>query len=262
MSVVKPLQAAQAMPFIKRVKDQRPLVHCITNDVVQNFTANVLLAIGASPAMVIAEQEVTAFVNVANSLLVNIGTINNNTAKSMLLAAAETQKKQLPWVLDPVAVGSALIYRLNIAHQLLLLKPTVVRGNASEILALSGQNSSSKGPDSQDSTESALNAANLLAQKYQTIIAITGDVDYVTDGHNTYSIAGGDINLTKVTGTGCSLSAMVAAFIAVSTDALLATASACYMMKQAGELANKQQGLGTYAVSLLDQLSLFGDSHQ
>ncbi|PIT53527.1 hydroxyethylthiazole kinase [Snodgrassella alvi] len=262
MSVVKPLQAAQAMPFIKRVKDQRPLVHCITNDVVQNFTANVLLAIGASPAMVIAEQEVTAFVNVANSLLVNIGTINNNTAKSMLLAAAETQKKQLPWVLDPVAVGSALIYRLDIAHQLLLLKPTVVRGNASEILALSGQNSSSKGPDSQDSTESALNAANLLAQKYQTIIAITGDVDYVTDGHNTYSIAGGDINLTKVTGTGCSLSAMVAAFIAVSTDALLATASACYMMKQAGELANKQQGLGTYAVSLLDQLSLFGDSHQ
>lgn len=262
MSVLKPLQAAQAIPFIKRVKDQCPLVHCITNDVVQNFTANVLLAIGASPAMVIAEQEVTAFVNVANSLLVNIGTINNNTAKSMLLAAAETQKNQLPWVLDPVAVGSALIYRSEIAHQLLLLKPTVVRGNASEILALSGQNSSSKGPDSQDSTESALNAANLLAQKYQTIIAITGDVDYVTDGHNTYSIAGGDINLTKVTGTGCSLSAMVAAFIAVSTDALLATASACYMMKRAGELANKQQGLGTYAVSLLDQLSLFGDSHQ
>lgn len=260
MSIVKPFQATQAIPFINQVQQQRPLVHCMTNDVVQNFTANILLAIGASPAMVIAEEEAASFVTVANSLLINIGTISHNLAKSMLLATAKAKQTQTPWVLDPVAVGAALSYRSDIAHQLLLFKPTVIRGNASEILALNGQNASGKGTDSQDSTESALNAAKTLAQKYQTIVAITGEVDYVTDSNTVYCITGGDIALTKVTGTGCSLSAMVAAFIASATDRLSATASACYMMKKAGERANKQQGLGSYAVSLIDQLSLFTSS--
>lgn len=261
MSVTTSLQITQVTPFINLVKTQRPLVHCITNDVVQNFTANVLLAIGASPAMIIAEQEVAEFVKIANSLLINIGTINHNTAKSMLLAASQAQQSQTPWVLDPVAVGSALAYRTEIAYQLLSFKPTVIRGNASEILALSGQFASSKGPDSQDSTKSALQYAKQLAQDYQTIIAMTGDIDYITDGHTTYAIAGGDIALTKITGTGCSLSAMVAAFIVNSTDPLLATAAACFMMKKAGEKANKQLGLGSFAVSLLDQLSLFYSSY-
>ena len=171
MSATQALQISQARPFIDHVKQHHPLVHCITNDVVQNFTANVLLAIGASPAMVIAKQEVASFVKVANSLLINVGTLDSNSAESMLLAAASAQKNHIPWVLDPVAVGP------------------------------------------------------------------------------------------KITGTGCSLSAMVAAFIAGSTNTLLATASACFMMKKAGELGNKQQGLGTYAVSLIDQLSLFNPSH-
>lgn len=261
MSATQALQISQVRPFIDHVKQHHPLVHCITNDVVQNFTANVLLAIGASPAMVIAKQEVASFVKIANSLLINVGTLDSNSAESMLLAAASAQKNHIPWVLDPVAVGPALAYRTEIVHQLIGFKPTVIRGNASEILALNGDNSSSKGPDGQDSTESALNAAKQLAQKHQTIVSITGDVDYITDGKQTYSITGGDIALTKITGTGCSLSAMVAAFIAGSTNTLLATTSACFMMKKAGELGNKQQGLGTYAVSLIDQLSLFNPSH-
>lgn len=260
MSVTKSFQITQTAPFINHIKQKRPLVHCITNDVVQNFTANVLLAIGASPAMVIAEQEVAEFVNIADSLLINIGTIHSNTAQSMLLAAAKAQQTQTPWVLDPVAVGAALNYRTEIAHQLLSFNPTVIRGNASEILALNGQKSFSKGPDGQDTTQSALNAAQELAQKYQTIVAMTGDVDYITNGNSTYSITGGDIALTKVTGTGCSLSAMVAAFIANSPDPLSATACACFMMKKVGELANKQQGLGTFSISLLDQLSTFNPS--
>ncbi|OCG45278.1 hydroxyethylthiazole kinase [Gilliamella sp. Choc5-1] len=262
MPIAQPFQTAQAITFINHIKQQCPLVHCITNDVVQNFTANVLLAIGASPAMIIAEQEVESFVTIADSLLINIGTIHNSTANSMLLAAKKAQQTQTPWVLDPVAVGPSLSYRTDIAHQLLSFNPTVIRGNASEILALNGQNASSKGPDSQDSTQSALNTAKALAQQYQTIVAMTGDVDYITDGNTTYSITGGDVALTKVTGTGCSLSAMVAAFIANSPDPLQATASACLMMKKAGELANKQQGLGTFAVSILDQLSTFNSTHE
>ena len=260
MSAIKLFPSHDAIPFIEQVHLQRPLIHCITNDVVQNFTANVLLAIGASPAMVVAEQEVEDFVTVASSLLINIGTIDNQSAKSMLLAAAKAKQTQTPWVLDPVAVGAALKYRTDIAKQLLTFSPSVIRGNASEILALSGQQSSSKGPDGLDSTDSALNAAKLLAEKYRTIVAITGEIDYVTDGKQIYSIVGGDIALTRVTGTGCSLSAMVAAFIAASEDHLTATASACFMMKKAGQLASKQQGLGSFAIAVIDHLSRFNQN--
>ena len=262
MSAIKSFPSHDAIAFIEQVKNQRPLIHCITNNVVQNFTANVLLAIGASPAMVVAEQEVEDFVVIASGLLINIGTIDSHSAKSMLLAAAKANQTQTPWVLDPVAVGSALRYRTDIAKQLLSFKPTVIRANASEILALSGLQSSSKGPDWLDSSDFALNAATQLAEKYQTIVAITGKVDYVTDGKQVYSITGGDIALTSVTGTGCSLSAMVAAFIATSKDHLAVTAAACFMMKKAGELANKRQGLGTFAISIIDQLSLFKQNHQ
>ena len=260
MSTIQLFQNNDAIPFIEQVKQQRPLVHCITNDVVQNFTANVLLAIGASPAMVVAKQEVEDFVTIASSLLINIGTIDEHSANSMLLAAAKAEQTQTPWVLDPVAVGVALKYRTEIAKQLITFRPSVIRGNASEILALSGQQSSSKGPDGLDSTDSALNAAILLAQKYQTIVAITGEIDYVTDGEQIYSIVGGDIALTRVTGTGCSLSAMVAAFIATTSDRLTATATACFMMKKAGQLANKQQGLGSFAIAVIDHLSRFNQN--
>lgn len=260
MSTIQLFQNNDAIPFIEQVKQKRPLVHCITNDVVQNFTANVLLAIGASPAMVVAKQEVEDFVTIASSLLINIGTIDEHSANSMLLAAAKAEQTQTPWVLDPVAVGAALKYHTEIAKQLLTFRPSVIRGNASEILALSGQQSSSKGPDGLDSTDSALNAAILLAQKYQTIVAITGEIDYVTDGEQIYSIVGGDIALTRVTGTGCSLSAMVAAFIATTSDRLTATATACFMMKKAGQLANKQQGLGSFAIAVIDHLSRFNQN--
>lgn len=260
MSTVIPFKATLASRYLARLHAQNPLIHCITNDVVQNFTANVLLAIGAAPAMVLAKEEVADFVPVANSLLINIGTIHAESAKSMLLAAQTAYQSATPWVLDPVAIGPVLTYRTQITQQLLVFKPRVIRGNASEILALAGEKSLSKGPDSQDSTESALAVAIQLAQKYQTVIAVTGEVDYVTDGKTTYAITGGDVALTRVTGAGCALSAMVAAFIGSSPDTLLATASACFMMSHAGELADKSRGMGSFAVSLLDHLSLMNAS--
>lgn len=256
MSSAIVFQAAQATPFMTRVRSQKPLIHCITNQVVQNFTANILLAIGASPAMVIAREEVQSFVTVANSLLINIGTVYQATSESMLLAAQQARESNVPWVLDPVAVGTVLPFRTRIAHELLAFRPDVIRANAAEILTLAGEQSSAKGTDSQDSTEAALDSALRLAEQYQTIVAVTGETDYITDGKTIYTIKGGDVALTRVTGTGCSLSAMVAALIAGAEDKLLATATACYMMKKAAELANKQFGLGTFAVSLLDQLSL------
>lgn len=260
MSSAIVFQADQAAPFMARVRKHKPLIHCITNQVVQNFTANILLAIGASPAMVIAQEEVQSFISIADGLLVNIGTVHKQIAESMLLAVQQAMHSQVPWVLDPVAVSKALAFRTQIAHELLAFHPAVIRANAAEILILAGEQGSAKGTDSQDSTESALNAANKLAEQYQTIVAVTGETDYVTNGKTIYAIKGGDLALTKVTGTGCSLSAMVAAFIADAENKLVATASACLMMKKAAELANKQSGLGTFAVSLLDQLSLIGST--
>lgn len=257
MPVITPFQASLAISHIHRLRSKNPLVHCMTNDVVQNFTANVLLAIGATPAMVLAKEEVVDFVNAADCLLVNVGTITSTSATSMLLAAETAMKSLTTWVLDPVAIGSVLAYRTEISQMLLSFRPTVIRGNASEILALVGEKSMSKGPDSLDSADVALHYAKQLAVKYQTVVVVTGNTDYITDGTSVYSIIGGDIALTRVTGTGCALSAMVAAFIGCSSDTLSATASACLMMKKAGELANKNRGLGSFAVSLLDQLSLF-----
>lgn len=256
MPTIIPFKTIDAIYYLQQLQNHKPLVHCITNDVVQNFTANVLLAIGAVPAMVVAKEEVSDFVEVSDSLLINIGTITAPSAKSMLLAVRSAMQSQTPWVLDPVAVSSALPYRTDITQQLLTFKPSVIRGNASEILVLANQKSLSKGPDSQDSTQSALCAARQLAIEYQTIVAVTGQIDYITDGKRVYSISGGDVALTRVTGAGCSLSALVAAFVANVNDTFSATAAACLVMKRAAELANKSQGMGSFAVSLLDQISL------
>lgn len=244
-----------AIPFIDAIRLAKPVVHCITNDVVQAFTANVLLAIGASPAMIVAEEEVEGFAAIASAVLINVGTIHRQSAKSMLLAAAAAHKHNTPWVLDPVAVG-VLPYRTEVVQKLLLSKPVAIRGNASEILTLAGRSSSAKSPDSMDTTFSAVEAAEGLAAAQQCIVAVTGEVDFVTDGKKTLALHGGHEDLTRITGTGCSLSAMVAAFLSFpEMDKLNAVASACLLMKTAGELAAGQAGLGSFAVSLLDQLS-------
>lgn len=245
----------QAKPYIQAVQHKRPLVHCLTNTVVQNFTANVLLATGASPAMVEAEEEVAEFVPAADSLLVNLGTVNALSARAMLLAAKVAQQSQTPWVLDPVAVGQVLAFRSTLAQQLLTYQPTVIRGNASEILALANRPSQAKGPDSLDGLDEAIDAAEYLAVHLNTIIAVTGQVDYVTDGCKRYIVEGGNRALTRVTGTGCALSALVAAFIASHSNRLDAAASACLLVASAAEQAALSQGIGSFAVSLLDNLS-------
>ncbi|MDL2307111.1 hydroxyethylthiazole kinase [Desulfovibrio sp. OttesenSCG-928-C06] len=253
-----PFQPAQAVPFINALRSRKPVVHCITNDVVQAFTANALLAVGAVPAMIVAEEEAGEFAAMADAMLANIGTIHRNTAQSMLLATAAAHKNQKPWVLDPVAVG-LLAYRAGVADQLLQNHPAAIRGNASEILALAGQSSSAKGPDSLDETSSAHDAADELAIRYQTIVALTGEVDFITNGRESLSVHGGHVNLTRITGAGCALSGIVAAFLGCNnTDRLGAVAAACQMMKTAGQDASRHAGLGSFAVALMDSLSLQG----
>ncbi len=239
---------------MQKMHQLAPLVQCITNDVVTNFTANVLLAIGASPAMVIAPEESGDFARIACALSMNIGTLTSAQAQAMKLAVVAAQEIKTPWVLDPVAFG-ALRFRRDFCLQLLEHRPAVIRGNASEIAAMAGQAGKTKGADSVIESEAALEAAKILAKKYQTVVALTGQTDYVTDGQAVYALNNGHIQLTRVTGTGCSLSAMVAAYCAICATPVLAALCGLSHMAIAGELAAAQtEGVGSFAVSLLDHL--------
>lgn len=241
---------------LHHLRNAHPLVHCLTNDVVQSFTANVLLAIGASPAMVVDPGEAAQFAAIADALLVNVGTLTQPHVEAMLAAVHSANQAGKPWVLDPVAVGG-LSLRTEFSLELIQLKPAAIRGNASEIRALSGMSSTGRGVDSGDDSLSALPAARQLAQQTGAIVAVTGDIDYVTDGARCLAVRGGDALMTRVVGTGCALSAVVAAFVALPGDRLENVAAACRVMSCAGELACQQvRGPGSFTPAFLDTLYL------
>ena len=231
-----------------------PLTHCMTNEVVQNFTANTLLALGASPAMVVEPEEASQFAAIASALLVNVGTLTLERATAMRAAVEQALLAKTPWTLDPVAVG-ALEFRRRFCLDLLSLQPAVIRGNASEILALAGMNGGGRGVDTTDTPAAALGAAQELARQVETIVVVTGEVDYVTDGLRTVCVNGGDPLMTRVVGTGCALSAVVAASCALPGGRLDNVASACSWMKQAGQIATQQStGPGSFVPVFLDAL--------
>jgi hydroxyethylthiazole kinase len=248
------LSPAQLAHSLQLLRQQAPLVHCMTNDVVQTFTANVLLALQASPAMVIDPEEAAQFAGFADALLINVGTLTCDRRDAMLAAVHAAQVAGTPWTLDPVAVG-ALSLRTAFCQQLLSLQPAAIRGNASEILALAHQAIGGRGVDSLHQADAALSAAQQLARDFKTIVAVTGEVDYVTDGAQTFSIPGGSPLMTRVVGTGCALSAVVAAFTSLPGDRLQHVAAACRVMSLAGELTARQvSGPGSFVATFLDTL--------
>ncbi len=241
-----------------RLRSLAPLTHCLTNFVVMGFTANVLLAVGASPAMVIAEQEAAAFAAMADCVLINLGTITAVSAEVMQQAAASAAVADTPWVLDPVAVG-VLAFRTGIAETLLRSRPTVIRGNASEILALSGAQGGGKGVDSTAASSAAVDAAGALARRTRAVVAVSGATDYVTDGTALVEIPGGHPIMTRVIGTGCSLGAVIAAFLGAGVPPLRAATAASAVFAHAGEQAVAlSRGTGGFAAAFLDALSVIG----
>jgi hydroxyethylthiazole kinase len=240
---------------LARLRERAPLTHCLTNAVVQNFTANVLLAAGAAPAMVPAAEEAGDFARVADALLVNVGTITAPDAEAMRIAVAAAREAHTPWVLDPVAVG-ALTLRTSLAVELLAQSPTIVRGNPSEILALAGEAGGGRGVDSTAGVQEAVGAARELSRRVGTVVAVSGVVDHVTDGRAVVTVPGGDVLLTKVTGAGCALGALMAAFCAVCATPLDAAVAASRLMAGAAERAAANAGgPGSFAVALLDELA-------
>ncbi|MGY1844497.1 hydroxyethylthiazole kinase [Modestobacter sp. SYSU DS0875] len=236
------------------LRDTAPLVHCLTNTVVQTITANALLAVGAAPAMVDDPAEAGEFAAVASAVLVNVGTVSQRTADAMRLAARAAGEAGTPWVLDPVAVGG-LGFRTALAADLVELRPTVVRGNASEVLALAGAGAGGRGVDSTAAPDDAVEVAASLARRTGGVVAVSGPVDVVTDGERTLRVGGGSVLLTRTTGAGCALGALTAAYVAATGDPLLGTVAAHAHVALAAEVAaDLADGPGTFAPQWLDAL--------
>jgi hydroxyethylthiazole kinase len=245
---------------LREVGAARPLVHCLTNVVVAGFTANVLLAVEASPAMVENVEESGPFAAIAAAVLVNLGTLSMEREVAMRAAVTAAGVARHPWVLDPVAVG-ALAHRTRFAAELLASRPAVVRGNASEVMSLAGSGPGGRGVDTQASSEQAIDAARALARSAGCVVAVSGMVDFVTDGSTVVAVPGGSPLMTKVTGVGCALGALVAAFVAVESDVLFATAAASAVLAAAGERAAVgRRGPGSFAVGLLDEIAALADA--
>lgn len=239
---------------LARLRQAGPLVHCITNYVAMDVTANALLAIGASPAMVHANEEVEDFVSIASALVVNIGTLSPAWVTAMERAADRAVALGKPWVLDPVGAG-ATPYRTGVARALAGRKPSVVRGNASEILSLAGEVGGTKGVDSTRGADEASGIARELARGLDCVVTVTGEVDYVTDGLRMLSVHHGHPMMTRVTALGCALTGITGAFLAVEPDPLLASAYALALFGLAGEMAASGAiGPGTLRTRLLDAL--------
>ena len=247
------------------MRARAPLVHNITNLVVTNSTANALLAIGASPAMVEGLEEVAEFAAVADALVINLGTMSEARAAAMRCAAEAACRASTPWVLDPVAVG-AIGFRTTVAVALLEWRPSVVRGNASEIIALarlSGADADAgrqdgaggRGVDSLATSADARPAARALARFIGSAVVVSGATDYVTDGAAMVAIENGHPMMTRVTGLGCTATAIIGACLAVERHALAAAVHGMVLVGLAGEIAaGRATGPGSLQVGLLDAL--------
>ena len=243
-------EAADALDALRAA---RPLVHNITNYVAMTLSANVLLAVGASPAMIHAVEEVDEFVAISSALVVNIGTLSEPWVEGMRRATRRAVALGKPWVLDPVGCG-ATKYRTDVALELARIAPTIIRGNASEIISLSGAAGGGKGVDSTASSDAAVDAARGLAKATGAIVAVTGATDYVTDGESLVAVTGGDALMPYSTALGCALSATVAAFAAVRPP-FEATAAALAIYGAAGaEAAGRCKGPGHLPAELCDAL--------
>lgn len=237
------------------VREKSPLVHNITNYVVMNNTANGLLAIGASPVMAHALEEVADMAAIASALVLNIGTLEPQWVEAMLIAGKTALSKGTPIVFDPVGAG-ATPYRSEVCTRIIEeCKPSIIRGNASEIMALCSSNVKTKGVDSTDSSDSAIDSAKVLAKQTGAVVVVSGQTDYITDGDIVKTVENGDPMMARVTGMGCTATAVVAAFAAVNPDMLEAATHGMAVMGITGEIAVKSsKGNGSLQVNFLDEL--------
>ncbi|MDI6850196.1 MAG: hydroxyethylthiazole kinase [Candidatus Saccharicenans sp.] len=244
---------------LENIRARAPLIHNITNFVVMNLTANALLSIGASPVMAHAEEEVEDMVSLASAVVINIGTLSRHWVEAMKKAVRAAQENNIPVILDPVGAG-ATSYRTATARRLLEIGPVaIIRGNGSEIRALVDSGARTKGVDSLETPEAAVEAGRLLSEKYGCAVSISGPEDIIVRGEETIRLGNGHPMMPRVTGLGCTASALTGAFAAVNPKYLEAAAGAMAVMGICGELAAEQaRGPASFELHFLDWLHLIG----
>lgn len=241
---------------MKLISDRNPVVVNLTNYLAMNFGANALLAIGASPIMSFYDKEMEDLVGIADALVINIGCLDDAQIAGMRVAAAAAQRLGKPWVLDPVGVGASAARTETAVELITKYHPTIVRCNASEIMVLHGTACKTRGVDSAEPVEKARACAREFAAQHGCVVAVSGAVDYITDGVREAHCDKGSPLMAKVTTMGCCASAVCAAFAAVLPP-FEAAAGAMELMGTAGEAAAScSRGTGSLAVNFIDELSL------
>jgi hydroxyethylthiazole kinase len=244
----------------QQLQTQQPLVQCITNSVAANYTANVLLAAGASPAMIDNPFEAESFTRIASALSINLGTPTSEQMQAMQISAQTAQLTHTPWVLDPVGYGPVLKWRSNKVDELLQHHPMVIRGNASEISTLAGHRAHSKGVDSTLNSAEMYNSAKVLLQ-HSECIAISGESDFIlSKQYNTVIQVNGGADLQpKITATGCALGALIAAYAAVSTPTIAALTAHVHFAIAGKRAFEKTQALGSFNIAFMDAVHQLDD---
>lgn len=244
---------------MKIISEKNPVVVNITNYLAMNFNANALLAIGASPVMSFYDKEMDDLLAIANSLVINIGCLDDEEIRGMHAAAAAANKYGKPWVIDPVGVGASKARTRTAVELIEKYHPAIVRCNASEIMVLHGTACKTRGVDSAEPIEKARICAREFAAEQKLVVAVSGEVDYITDGTREANIHKGSPLMAKVTTMGCCASAICAAFAAVLPP-FEAAVQAMDVMGTAGEAAvARSRGTGSLAVNFIDELSLLTD---
>jgi hydroxyethylthiazole kinase len=254
------IQIEKIIRDLHLVRKKSPLIHNITNFVVMNNTANAILAVGASPVMAHSSDEVAAMAAIASSLVINIGTLEAAWVESMLIAGKTALENSVPVIFDPVGAG-ATPYRSEISREIIeVCKPSIIRGNASEIMALDDRNARTKGVDSVHSSDAALEAAKALALQSGAVVVVSGARDYITDGNRVETVDNGNPMMSRVTGMGCTATAIVATFAAINRDYLEAATHGMYIMGITGEIAAlMSKGNGSLQMNFLDVLFNLGE---
>lgn len=245
--------------LLTKVQRSKPLIHNITNVVVTNFTANGLYALGASPVMAYAPEEVADMAKIAGALVLNIGTLSTPHVEAMIIAGRSANEHGVPVLLDPVGAGATRFRTESALRILREVKVSLVRGNAAEIANLVGETREIKGVDAGDGADNENAQLGLrAARELNAVVAITGKEDVITDGSLCRVISGGDALLTQVTGAGCLLTSVLGAFAAVEKDLLLAgTAGLAFYGTAASRAAERTSsaGPGSFQIAFLDELA-------
>jgi hydroxyethylthiazole kinase len=249
------LTANDIWSAVRAIREKAPVIHNITNYVVMNSTANALLALGASPVMAHAEEEMEEMVGIASALVINIGTLSPVWVRAMFRAAEAARKRHIPIVIDPVGAG-ATSYRTRTARELIkAVPPEIIRGNASEIMALLELNAKTKGVESTASSDAAVEIGRKLHAECGAAVCISGETYYTIGRAGVIRGRNGHIMMTRVTGLGCTASALCGAFATVTSDPAVAAAEAMAVMGIAGEIGfSSSSGPGSLQLHFLDSL--------